>query len=112
MFLLRQLTRDLHQIQLALDRQNALIARIADHFAPADPATDRELVKADTGLSHLDPIEAGLAVDYVEKIRAQLGHSPDDEEILSYLAEEKTHDLRERLTERDAEMDRLTGAKG
>jgi hypothetical protein len=108
--LLRTLTHELHAISDALDRQNALLARLVDRFVPAYP-DDRETLHRDTGVSHLDPVDAGLALDFVEKSRHDTGHTPDDEEILIYLADEKTTDLHRRLIERDEELARLAEAR-
>jgi len=104
--LLRRLVRELHAIGDALDAQNVLLTRVADHFAPIT-REDRDAVKRDTGVSHLDPIDAGLALDFVERTRRDTGHVPDEEEILIYLADEKTTDLHKRLIERDQELARL-----
>jgi hypothetical protein len=105
--LLRRVVRSLEAAASALAQQNALLARLADRLAPIDPATTRAEVHADTGLSTFDPIEAQLAQEFVERTRAATGHIPDDEEILIHLADEKTHDLHQRLLARDQELSRL-----
>lgn len=104
---LRRISRDLAALGTALTRQNDLLTRLADRYAPADPPTERALVSADTGLSHLDAAEAAVALDYVSRTQRDTGHIPDDEEVLIYLADEKTTDLHKRLIEREAQLTRL-----
>lgn len=105
--LLRRLSRDLTRMSDALDAQNVLLARIADRIAPVDPVTDRAEVRADTGVDHFNPIEAVMAQDYINRTYASTGHIPDDEEVLIYLADEKTTDLHQRLIARESELARL-----
>lgn len=105
--LLRRLSRSLDGVRAELAQQNALLARLTDHFCPLPPPLERDLVRADTGVTHLDPIEMGLSLDYIEKTRADTGHVPDEEEILVYLADEKTRDLQTRLAAREDELVRL-----
>ena len=108
--LLRRLSADLGRIAIALDVQTQLLARLADRFAPRvidQSPGDRATVKADTGVTHLDPVDAGLALDFIARTQAHTGHVPDEEEILIYLADEKTHDLATRLSQRDEELSRL-----
>jgi hypothetical protein len=107
----RRVARDLTRIADTLDVQTALLTRLADHFAPRLPTESRESragVRADTGVTHLDPVDAGLALDFVARMTSATGHAPDDEEILIYLADEKTQDLAARLSQRDDELARLT----
>jgi hypothetical protein len=104
---LRRLSRDLTAIAGALQQQNALLTRLADHFAPVQPLTTRPEVQADTGVTHLDADEAAAALAYVTRTARDTGHMPDDDEILVHLADEKTQVLAERLSTRDAELRRL-----
>jgi len=104
--LLRRLLGELHAIAEVLDRQTALIERLVAHFAPA-PVVDRDSVRVDTGVTHLDENEQLLALTYIDRTKRDTGHTPDDEEILIYLADEKTTDLHKRLSERDDELQRL-----
>jgi hypothetical protein len=104
--LLRKLTHELHAIADTLARQNDLLTRLADHFAPV-ALLDRDAVRAETGVTHLDVTDQLLALDYSDRIKRDTGHTPDDEEILIYLADEKTTDLHKRLIERDEELARL-----
>lgn len=106
-FLLRRLARDLTDIAASLRAQNALLGRLTDRLAPVDPLTTRAEVQADTGVSHLDAHEAALALDYVARTARDTGHTPDDDEVLVYLADEKTQELHERLAAREAELTRL-----
>jgi len=105
--LLRTISRDLSRIARALDDQTLLLSRLAARFAPVDPPTSRPEVQADTGVSSFDPVEAILAQEYVERTYKDTGHVPDDDEILVYLADEKTTDLHKRLIEREDELARL-----
>lgn len=104
---LRRVSRDLARLADATEAQNALLLRLADHLAPLDPPTDRQEVRADTGVSTFDPIDAALADDYIARTYRDTGHVPDDEEVLIYLADEKTVDLHQRLIAREAELARL-----
>jgi hypothetical protein len=108
---LRTVARDLTRIAAALDTQNTLLARLADRLAPVDPPTDRVEVRADTGVSTFDPIEAVLADDFITRTYRATGHIPDDEEVLIYLADEKTTDLHQRLIARDQELARLAESR-
>lgn len=105
--LLRKVVTELHALTLAVSAQNALLARLVDHLAPAAPDVPRETLREDTGLSHLDPVEAQLAQAFIARSVNDTGHTPDDEEVLIYLADEKTTDLHKRLIEREAELERL-----
>ena len=105
--LFRRISRDLTALAGGLERQNALLLRLVDRLAPADPTTLRKDVQADTGVSHLDANEAYLALQFIERTQRDTGHTPDDDELLVYLADEKTVDLHQRLSAREAEMARL-----
>jgi hypothetical protein len=105
--LLRRVSRDLTDISAALRAHTVLLQRLADRYAPLDPPTDRTEVKADTGVSHFDPIDAGIAQDYIDRTYRDTGHVPDEDEILIHLADEKTHDLHQRLVAREGELARL-----
>lgn len=109
--LLRRLSRDLGRLADALTVQNLLLARLADRLAPLDPPTERAEVKSDTGVSTFDPVEAIMAQEYVERTYRDTGHVPDDDEVLIYLADEKTTDLHRRLVEREDELTRLREAR-
>jgi hypothetical protein len=109
--LLRALTRDLAAIAETLRAQTALLARLVDRLAPADPVTRRPEVLADTGVSHLDAEEAAAAIAYINRTQADTGHIPDDDEILIHLADEKTATLHERLATREDELSRLKAAR-
>src|SRR5262245_1814103 len=69
---LHTIHQDLHTIGDALTAQNLLLARLLDYFVPTYP-DDRETLKSDTGVTHLDPIDAGLALDFVERFRRDIG---------------------------------------
>lgn len=108
LLLLRTLLRELTAIRETMTRQTELLAQIADRFAPRDPQTDPEVVRAETGVDYIDPEDQALIQTFVARTVAATGHTPTDEEVLTYLADEKTRDLHQRLIDRAAEMDRLT----
>jgi hypothetical protein len=94
----------------AAEQQTALLARLADHFAPvlAPPSpADRATIKAETGVSWADSDDIALADAFAVRQAAHTGHTPDEDEVLIYLADEKTRDLSERLAARDQELSRL-----
>lgn len=105
--LFRRISRDLAGLAASLERQNALLLRLVDRLAPVDPHTSRPEVQADTGVSHLDANEAWLALEFIQRTQRDTGHTPDDEEVLIHLADEKTADLHQRLSAREAELARL-----
>jgi hypothetical protein len=108
---LRRIAKDLSLLVQAMQRQDALLLRLADHFAPNIPPEDRQTVRSDTGVSHLDPLEAQIVGDYIARTERQTGHTPDDEEILIYLADEKTTDLHSRLVQRERDLERLAESR-
>lgn len=97
---LRRLVRAMETIADQQRQQTQLLARIAQRMAPQDPQTDPQIVTRETGNSYLDPTEQALALAYVERMRAS-GQEPTDEDVVEYLADEKTRDLQQRLAERD-----------
>jgi hypothetical protein len=114
--LLRTLVKELRGIRLQLTRQNDTLDRVIGLYAPAAllpvvPPSPAEL--ADTGITFLDAIEAGAVDTYIERTKADTGRAPTDEEILIWLADEKTTSLHQRLREREqlSDLARL-GGKG
>lgn len=105
-FIIRRLVRELSGIREQLTRQTDLLARLADHVAPQLPTVDRETVAAETGLSFMDPVDMSLALSFSERLERDTGHPPTDEELVAYLADEKTVDLHARLIARDRELER------
>jgi len=106
-FTLRRLLRDARVIREQLTRQADLLERLANRIAPADPRTHPDDVRATTGLDYLDPVEAAMVEDYIARTRAALGRDPEGDEILTYLADERTSDLHARLIAREADLERL-----
>jgi hypothetical protein len=100
----RRALRTLDRIDERLETQNQLLARLMDHYVPQPPAADQEAGRDDTGVSYLDPVESLLAAQYVARTRTDTGHDPTDEEVLIYLADEKTVDLQRRLVAREQEL--------
>jgi hypothetical protein len=106
LFLLRRLIRELSGIREQLTQQTALLARLTQQIAPQLPTVDRETL-AETGLSFVDPIDQSLLLAYSARMERDTGHSPTDDELVTYLADEKTLDLHARLIARDRELDQL-----
>lgn len=104
--LARRVVRELAEVRAQLTRQNDLLERLADKFAPVTPQTDPRDVAATTGVDYLDATESMIALDYIARTETDTGHRPSDEEVLSYLADEKTVDLHARLIERERELER------
>ena len=111
LWILRRLARDVGRLADSLAVQNGLLERLVDHFAPLQTEPERVTLRQDTGLSHFDPVEATLAQDYIDRTYRQTGHLPDDEEVLVYLADEKTVDLHTRLIQREQELARLAESR-
>lgn len=106
--ILRTIARELGGIHRQLQRQGDLIERLlqvyAPHaLAPQTPASAAEV--ADTGISFVDGVEAALVGEYVQRTQTDTGRAPTDDEILSFLADEKTVSLHARLQERVALLD-------
>jgi hypothetical protein len=106
--LLRTIARELGGIRLQLTRQGDLLERWAaqaglEPIRSVASSAPRDL--ADTGVDYLDPVEQGLVQDYITKTERDTGHVPTDEQILSYLADERTVSLHARLREREAVAD-------
>jgi|SRR5262245_6884986 len=108
---LRRLSRDLSRLVSAVESQTVFLGRLADRYAPIDPPTERATVHAETGVSYLDPVDAELAQAYTARTYQDTGHMPDDDEILIYLADEKTTDLHKRMIERAEQLARLAESR-
>jgi hypothetical protein len=113
--LLRRAVRELQGIREQMTRQGDLLERMCMHYglgAPAVTPSEQAAVQRDTGIDFLDAIEAGIVEDYMDRTERDTGRKPTDDEILAYLADEKTHDLAIRLKEREAlaDLDRLNKA--
>jgi hypothetical protein len=104
--LARRLVRSLDRMAGALEQQNLLLARLADHFCPpvVAPPQPKDLRAELSAISHLDVDEAYLAQEYIGKTERQTGYSPSEDEVLIYLADEKTQVLHERLQQRSADV--------
>lgn len=68
-----------------LAEQNRYLQRLADHFAPQIPEGD---VPAAAGIDFLNPQEAGIVLDYIDRTQKDTGKVPTEEEILRYLADQ------------------------
>ena len=110
-WLLRRVVRSLDSLAASHEQQTRLLARLADRFAPQPldlAQVDRATIKADTGVSYLDADELVAAEAFAARQYAHTGHTPDDDELLIHLADEKTRDLADRLRTRDDELARLS----
>lgn len=101
----RRLIKGLDRLGSALDTQNVLLARLVDRLAPAVPASEAP----EESVSYTDERDIVLSLDYIERTRAHTGHTPSDEEVIAYLADEKTQALQSRLNEREGLLDRIGG---
>lgn len=108
LFLLRSLIRELRGLREQQTITNTILLRLADHLAPITPVTDPDVVRVETGLSYDDPTDQAIMQDYAAKTYQSTGHWPTDDELMIYLADEKTRDLHARLVDRDAEIARLS----
>ena len=111
LFFLRTLAKHLSAIVERLDQQNAILLRLAEQIAPQPSATDPATIAAETGVEYVDPIDQDLLQRYSERIYQDTGHVPTDDELLIYLADEKTHDLHIRLQEREQDLARLAAER-
>lgn len=108
LLILRSLLKELRGLQTQVAAQTAVLTRLADHVAPIAPAHDPATVRAESGVDFADDQDQFLLQEYAARIHNDTGHWPTDEQLLTYLADEKTRDLHTRLVERDRELDRLT----
>lgn len=112
--LMRALVRELAGIHAQLKRQGDLLERWMAAAGVTTPEVVQQQARpqdlADTGISFLDPIEQAIVQDYIGRTTKDVGQPPSDEQILSYLADEKTIALQGRLREREAlaDLDRLS----
>lgn len=108
-FLLRSVVKELRGIREQLTRQTDLLEEwslkmgVVPASVIAANATDQAL--DDSGVSFVDAVEQQIAAEYVQRVQTENGRQPTDEEILRYLADEKTLDLHARLTERQGLLD-------
>lgn len=105
--LARSVVRELRGVREQLERQNGLLERLAARFAPLPPPIDDTTLRRETGVSFLDADELALAEWYTAKVETEQGQAPTEEQILSFLADEKTVDLAARLSEREEQLQRL-----
>ncbi len=104
--LVRVVARELTGIRQQLAIQNTLLSRLADRIAPILPEADLKTVAAQTGVDYDDAADQFLIQEFVAQHYNATGYQPTDEEILEYLADEKTRDLHTRLIERDRALKR------
>lgn len=104
-FAVRRGLRTLSAIEQRLAEQNLLLARLANHFAPMPPAVTAADVVTHSQVDHLDEAEMAIVLDFVARTERDTGHTPDEDEIATYLADEKTVDLHQRLIARDREIE-------
>ena len=102
---LRRLVRDLGSLRTEVARLADGVERIADRLAPRPPP-DRRPSSTDAAVSHLDVEELALAQAYIDRVEREQAYTPSEEEVLTYLADEKTVELHARLRARAAEIGR------
>ena len=88
----RRVLRTLGAVETQLAEQNALLRRLADHFAPVVPAPPEDLARH-TSVDFLNETEAGRVIDYIDKTLRDTGRAPTEDEIIQYLADEATQSL-------------------
>lgn len=88
-----------------LARTNDLLERlVAVHAPPLSDALSPDELATATRADHVDENDAVLAAHFVQLTERTEGRTPTDDEILTYLSDEKTVELHERLLARDQEM--------
>lgn len=104
--LLRRGVQALETIAGQLQAQNQLLLRVADHWAPVPPAepVDRAERASPASVSFLDAEEQAQVLAYVARTIQDTGREPTDDEIVTFLADDKTQDLAIRLAARQAEI--------
>jgi hypothetical protein len=108
LFVIRRLVHELQGIREQITKQTDILTRLAAQVAPQLPPVDRAEVAAETGVSYVDTADQAIAQEYILRTERDTGRPPTDDEVMSYLADEKTVDLHERLIQRDREIDRLS----
>lgn len=83
--LARRTLATLSSLDGRLAEQNLYLRRLADHFAPQIP--DGE-APATAGIDFLNPQEAGIVLDYIDRTKNDTGKVPTEDEILRYLADQ------------------------
>ena len=86
-------------IDARLAEQNSYLKRLADHFAPVPPEATEPLRFS---IDFVSPAELAQVEHYAEQVMHDQGRPPTDEEILRYLNDEATIDLRARMETQDA----------
>jgi len=71
-------------------RQNILIARLVDRFAPDAPVVNAADIQKLTGVSHVNYHEQGQIQDYAERVYRDTGREPTEDEIVRFLEGEDT----------------------
>lgn len=109
---MRRAVRALESIGVSLQRQNQLLERLADEFAPIEEIHEQRDLRATTGVDHLDATELALVDEFVARTEREQGYSPTEDEILTHLADERTIDLQTRLKDREREVNELVSQRG
>ena len=94
----RRALKTLSSIDLRLAEQNTYLKRLADHFAPALPT---DLPEPSYSVDFIAPAELALVERFSEQVQHDQGRPPTEEEIVRYLADEATIDLRARMETSD-----------
>lgn len=82
----RTAVKALTRIADGLAEQNALLARLADQFAPLTPPETAPRIDQDPTL-YLNETELAAVLEYQAKVREQTGKDLDDEDLVVWLAE-------------------------
>jgi len=87
---MRRLIKAVEGIAEAQARQNILLARLVDRFAPDAPVVNAADIQQLTGVSHVNYHEQGQIQDYAERVYRDTGREPTEDEIVRFLEGEDT----------------------
>ena len=89
--LTRRLVSSLERIATAMEQQNGLLLRLADHFSPLPPLVSEEDLRTSGPSFHRNDHLARFH-DWYEGFVARQGRLPHDEEIEEWIAEDAERD--------------------
>lgn len=75
----------LNRLVVAHEAQATHLQRLADHFCPTVLEIPPEELKVSTGISYSQDEEQGRILHFIEKVLADTGHEPTEQEIIDFL---------------------------
>lgn len=84
----RRSLRTLERLAVAVERQNTLLERLVEQFAPVRAAVP--VARSEASVDYFDPDEARVIEAYRQRVHASTGHLITEDEALAYLAEVKS----------------------